>query len=573
MITHCRKYDDRLCFLKAVLFTVWLCVVESTQPLNAEVLDRPISESLPPLPHFIEKSLKRNLPEVRFPDPAEGSVSSTINFGSSVWVSEFTFEGNHFVNTETLSEVTGDFENQQLTYEQLVGLRDKLSLIYINLGYVTSGVKLPSIVKHGVVTFNIVEGELGEVHVVGAKRLAEDYIRARIKVPTGEIVNVIEIENRLKIAQLNPLINYFEARLEPTSKPGVSDLNIQVHENKAHGFEIVVGNMLSPAVSSDAVQASFSHGNLSGRGDEFNAFYQVSEGLDEYGLSYKLPLVKLRSNLGVHYHRSDAEAQERPFTALDIESETFTAGFSLDHKYQKDLNTLLRFTEIIEYRESNSFLLGRGFSFSAGADEGVARVVAVRLGQELIHRKAARVIAFRSRLSFGVKKYDDFSQGAEPDGDFISWLGQGQIAQKFEFLDSLVVLKGDFQWANDPLPGLEQYSLGGRSTVRGYRENQVAGDKGWLASVEWRIPLLRKASGEPALELATYADTGRACNHERSTSSAQRLSSGGIGLLLNLGNYFQAEIFIAERFNNLPDSSNERDLQDDGIHFRIRSRF
>ena len=143
MTSHCRKYDDRLCFLKAVLFTVWLCVVESTQPLNAEVLDRPISESLPPLPHFIEKSPKHNLPEVRFPDPPEGSVSSTINFGSSVWVSEFTFEGNHFVNTETLSEVTGDFENQQLTYEQLVGLRDKLSLIYINLGYVTSGVKLP----------------------------------------------------------------------------------------------------------------------------------------------------------------------------------------------------------------------------------------------------------------------------------------------------------------------------------------------------------------------------------------------------------------------------------------------
>jgi hemolysin activation/secretion protein len=51
------------------------------------------------------------------------------------------------------------------------------------------------------------------------------------------------------------------------------------------------------------------------------------------------------------------------------------------------------------------------------------------------------------------------------------------VVRRFDTRGDQYVLRNDLQLAKDPLLPLEQFTVGGASTVRGYRENQLVKDK------------------------------------------------------------------------------------------------
>ena len=68
------------------------------------------------------------------------------------------------------------------------------------------------------------------------------------------------------------------------------------------------------------------------------------------------------------------------------------------------------------------------------------------------------------------------------------------------------------QISADPLLSIERFAIGGRDTVRGYRENQLVRDSGVVASAELRIPLWRDSLRRPLLELVPFMDYGTGWN-------------------------------------------------------------
>jgi hemolysin activation/secretion protein len=87
-----------------------------------------------------------------------------------------------------------------------------------------------------------------------------------------------------------------------------------------------------------------------------------------------------------------------------------------------------------------------------------------------------QVLAFRSRFSVGMDLLDATNNRVtkdDPDAHFFAWLGQAQWVRRIdpmgiEFLSSLAL-----QISNDSLFPLEQFAVGGRYSVRGYRENTL----------------------------------------------------------------------------------------------------
>jgi len=100
--------------------------------------------------------------------------------------------------------------------------------------------------------------------------------------------------------------------------------------------------------------------------------------------------------------------------------------------------------------------------------------------------------------------------------------------------------------------------------VRGYRENQLVRDNGLVGSLELRIPLLPKRTGELRLRVAPFVDAGRSWNDRRSTSGAENITSAGLGLLLD---YRQVNAWVCWAHTDNGNLSN--DLQDDGVHFSV----
>lgn len=199
----------------------------------------------------------------------------------------------------------------------------------------------------------------------------------------------------------------------------------------------------------------------------------------------------------------------------------------------------------------------------------INRVSVLRFLQEWVRRDGSQVLALRSTLSWGLDAFGATVQGGSTeDGQFLAWLGQFQWARRFEPWAIEGIVRTDLQLASDPLLPLEQFSVGGAASVRGYRENQLVRDMGFASSLELRIPLWRSREGGSSVQLAPFVDVGRAWNTKRSTPGPKTLSSAGVGLRVALFRRLRGELYWAEEIRGVNEPS-DRDLQDTGVHFRL----
>jgi len=198
-------------------------------------------------------------------------------------------------------------------------------------------------------------------------------------------------------------------------------------------------------------------------------------------------------------------------------------------------------------------------------------VSALRFSQEYTHRSPSFVFAALSRLSVGLNVLGaTINNGPLPDGQFVSWLGQAQVVKRLDDWWGVQLLgRVAAQMASDRLFPLEQMPVGGRFTVRGYRENTLVRDDAVLASVESRFPLLRFASGEDRLQFAQFVDFGHAWSAKGPTPDLQTLASVGVGVRWMILPQERArfEIYWGQQLNHV--RSGEGNLQDYGIHLQL----
>jgi hemolysin activation/secretion protein len=151
----------------------------------------------------------------------------------------------------------------------------------------------------------------------------------------------------------------------------------------------------------------------------------------------------------------------------------------------------------------------------------------------------------------------------------VSWLAQVQAVKRLEYLGGWQILgQMALQLSNNRLFPLEQIPVGGRFSVRGYRENTLVRDNAFLASVESRIPLLKFASGEDMVQFAQFVDVGRSWTSRGRTHDLQTLASVGLGIRWNVLPRERArfELYWGVPLNHVSRPSGN--LQDYGIHLQ-----
>lgn len=222
-----------------------------------------------------------------------------------------------------------------------------------------------------------------------------------------------------------------------------------------------------------------------------------------------------------------------------------------------------------DHRRNESTLLGQSFNLSPGAVDGEMTVSVLRLAQEWTQRGQEHVLGLRSTFNFGldVLEATDSPVSGEPNGRYFSWVGQGQYLQRLFHTQNLLVLRVTGQWTAEPLLGLEQLSVGGMESVRGYRENQLVRDTGISSTVEVRIPVVFDRSGAGIVHLAPFFDAGGAWN-VRGASDPALISSVGIGLLATPCRHVAAELYWGHPLRDF-DPVDDRSAQDLGLHFRL----
>ena len=523
-----------------------------------------------------ERALETPLPAVREPErpalalpplpaPTEAERAQ-LSQQPRVVVREVRVAGSSIFSDAELARVTAPYLGRPLGSEALIELRDRLTQLYVSAGYVNSGAQLPDQeVSGGVIEYRIVEGRLAQLGVEGNRWFRDGYLISRLERGAREPLDVVALERELQRLQEDPRIRRVDAALVPGERPGDARLRVRVEEELPFFVALSADNHESPSIGAYGGRLDLAHRSLTGNGDELHASVSGSAGLLDYEVGYELPLTRWDTTLGAWFRAGESDVVEEPFDTVDIASESRTIGLALRQPFVLARESQLDLALLAEYRESETFLLGEPFPFSPGTDEGHSKVAVLRFRQDYVFRDLAQVVALRSQFSFGTGALGaTHNSGSEPDGQFFAWLAQIQWVRRVGNFELLA--RSDLQLATSPLLSLEQFSVGGHASVRGYRENQAVRDNGVLASLELRVPLWRNHTS--ALQLAPFVDVGHAWSASRGGPAARTLASTGVGLRLGFGRHLRGEIYWAEALNHVAQPA-DRDLQDSGVHFQI----
>jgi hemolysin activation/secretion protein len=549
------------------LFLVFFIVLIFSPPIHAQVegqepLGPPASPGLP-LPSADSRPEAMQLPLER------------------VFVRKIVLTGSTVFSEDELAEVTAPYANREITSEDLEELRRALTMYYIERGYVNSGAIIPEqTIEDGLISFHIVEGELTNIELEGNKWFRSSYIQNRLALGVEPPLNINPLQKRLQLFQQDKRIQRVNAELRPGLKPGESVLKVRVKEKIPVRISVVFDNYQSPSVGAENIKFRIAPQNLTGNGDILDLTMGGSEGLKPFlEARYSIPITVYDTIFALRYKRTEYEVVERPFDDLDIETKTDYYTITFGHPFHRSLNHKFSMGLIGEHIRNKTYLLGERFSFSPGAENGESNQTALRFFQEYAYRTQRQAIAARSRFTLGIDTVDATTSedSSVPDSEFFAWLGQFQWVGIWGDLGIETLVRTDIQLADDSLLAVELISVGGRYSVRGYRESTFVRDNAIIAQFESRLPLFRNRWWADYIQLVPFVDYGRGWNEDLPTRGRKTIYSAGIGLRWGATWKISAterlmprfEIYWGHDFKDVDDLSDEYDLQDDGIHFQF----
>ncbi|MDH3460088.1 MAG: BamA/TamA family outer membrane protein, partial [Burkholderiaceae bacterium] len=489
-----------------------------------------------------------------------------------VVLNEIRLVGNTVYTATQLAEVTQPYLGRALSADDVETLRLALTTYYVERGYINSGAVIPDQdLGSQVLKIEIVEGRLSDVNVAGAERLHPEYVRDRLLRNAGAPMNLAELQQRLQLLQQDPLIARINAELTPGLLRGQSDLAVTVNEAPYLHARLELNNFQSPSVGAEQGLVTLENLNLTGIGDALSFQYGGSRGVHPIvNLRYSAPVNASDTTLFANYGESAFAVQDSQFKPLGIKNEVTTAGVGLRHPLYRTLSSEVAVSFALDYQDSRSFLLALPFDFVAGATGGVTRITALRATQEFTHRSSEQIVAGLSRFSIGVGAFGATGTSNDPeasDGRFLSWLGVAQWVRRLQPSRAQMVARATLQLAANHLFPSEQIAVGGRSSVRGYREFSVVRDNAFLASLEYRIPVYAGADGADRLHVAPFIDFGRSWNTTVANGEHGKLTSAGLGLLWAITDTSRFEVYWGQQLERLRGGSGN--LQDQGVHVQL----
>jgi hemolysin activation/secretion protein len=518
-----------------------------------------------PLPEFRKPPAEViDLPAVKPPD------TGRLPFAVRVTVRKFRITGNTVFSDAELAKVAAPYENREITSSDLEELRRQLTLLYVNKGYINSGAVIPDQrITEGVVDIRIIEGRLTRIEVEGNEHFRKEYFSDRLALRAGPPLNVNELERELQVRLRDPLLSSINAQLLPGERPGEAVLRTRVAEAPRYDLGATVDNKVSPSLGEAVLTLQGVARNLIGYGDVLSGDFGVAEGIDyDVKLRYRTPFTARDTAAALYYDRAKSEVVQSPFDALEIESEIETVGAELSQPVYRTPNWEVTLAAALERRKSETSLLGEPFSFSPGVENGRAVVSVARLVQELVHRTRDQVSAVRSTFSIGLDAFGSTVHENAPDSRFVAWLGQFQWVRRFGERGHQLYFRANAQVVDDSLLPVEQFSVGGLDSVRGFRTNFLVRDYGYTASLEYRLPVFANPTGWRNLQIAAFADTGAAKNRGVPNPDPSRLTGIGLGLVWSLSPRYFAEVYFADGRTDVPEQPGHS-VQDDGVHFRF----
>lgn len=482
-------------------------------------------------------------------------------------IQEIKVEGSTVFSTQEIDDEVAPYLEKELNQQKLQELTTKLTNLYVENGYITSGAFLPEQeIIDGIVIIEVIEGKLKDIEIEGLKRLKEGYINSRFQELTQGVFNTNKLRKVLESLQVDPLIEKVQVDLSESDSLS-SILLLEIEEAPAIQSSLTMNNRASPTVGEVRGVARLSHQNLLGLRDRASVQYDLTEGFSAYEFNYAIPLNYKGTSIVFVYRGGESQIIEEPLDDVNIRYETDTVSVKLTQELARSITTESSVSLIFDMSESRLFILDdQPFAFPGSPKDGVSKLSVLRLKADLLKRSDHNIISLSSQISLGADLFDATINENDPDASFFSLSGQIQYAQRLDKDGNIVLISRlATQLAFDSLLSTEKFALGGATTVRGYRHNFFLGDNGVVGTVAVVFTIIDD-EGWGKFKLIPFVDVGRVWN--TNGDFAQSLASIGLGINWQLRDSLFIGLDIGIPLTDVQDRGDS--LSDSGIHFSVQ---
>lgn len=392
-------------------------------------------------------------------------------------ISRIVLDGTTVMPEAAQSRLTAHWRNQCLDMSALNELTHAVSDWYISQGYITSRAFLTEQdLTHGTLHIAVLEGKLQQIQLEG---VPERTLKMAFPGRVGKILNLRDIEQGME--QLNRVRQTpVQIEILPGDRQGYSIVNLTAAPEFPLTGSLSFDNSGQKSTGTGQLSGVLIGNNLlgiadkwfisGGRSSDFSSSKDAQNfaagvsvpygyGLLDYSYSWSNYLSTIDNN-GYHWRSTG-----------DNETHRLNGSWVLFRNGDIKTSAAVGLTHRINHNYLDDVLLATSSR----------KLSSFSLGINHTQKIATGVATFNPTFTQGVPwlgaEDDNDKHGDVPKAEFRKWSVNGSYQQpltdRLWWLSSVY-----FQWSPDRLYGSERLTLGGETSVRGFKEQYLSGDNG-----------------------------------------------------------------------------------------------
>lgn len=417
-----------------------------------------------------------------------------------------------FLTAAELADISAKYVGQRVDFRQISELVRDVNDRYAEKGVVTAAAVLPpQDLAAGKLEVRLVEGQVGNISLVGERLTSDAFILDRIRLSKGTTVDIPTAARDIAYFNATNRAN-IRLALRPGASFGLTDLTLGVTEPQRDQLQFFVDNTGAESSGANQLSGVYRRYGLLGRDDTFLAFAALTSGNRSLTLRYDVPVSTYGTRLSGTWSTSNTDIVNGPAAGLGIEGRSRSFSFGLTQPFIANDTWLLEGVAAVS--------TGSSKTDASGIDLVDSETDKYSIGVSGSYTSDQTFLS--GQLSYVFADTTDNIAVSDEDYRFVigSLRGTYQLNESWRLVGNAA-----FQTADDTLvPGDLLFQIGGPTTVRGYPSDGVAGDEGYYANLEVRYRSMLE--GTPA-DFFAFTDFGQV---ESTFPRRTNLWSAGFGM-------------------------------------------
>ena len=461
--------------------------------------------------------------------PQQAEVQETITFK----LTKIEVGKSLALTDDELAGIINPYLDKDVTINDVYDIVGKINDLYNEKGYITCRAFLPQqTVIGGVVKLLLVEGTTGNTTVIGNKNVKSKYITDRINLTEGELANIHDLNKDILLFNAT---NSTQLRIimKAGEKPGTTDYELVAYEPENISWTTLIDNAGSYTSGQYRFGLFMNTKSLSGHGDNLSLGTILSEGTKAANAYYSRSIGRSGTKLNLLYSTNSVKTTEGTWKD-SIKGHANSYGIGVTQPLYVDEHMRSELSFEYNHQNSKSDLALQGIRFNI-VDDTVKDFTLAYAQTDYGH---SHIIYQKHSYVFGNgNSTPEMSLSNSKDYGFYKFSG---IYQKAYTNNHLLNVRADAQWSSTKgLVSARQFYMGGMYSVRGYKENYLGGDSGFVLSTEYQVPIIDNNTAA-----FTFFDYGHVYDNGQSADADRILASVGFGIKTTIDNKYSGTLSL-----------------------------